>query len=1118
MSLSVNDLFNFEDLFPTYPAPSKAYDDINYYKDQEYYNVNMLKKEFNILKLDSFEAKPKRGSPLKHQEFVSKFMSPLTLNDRLIAFHALGTGKTCLSVQFAELARKINPIQNKTLVLVRGPTSKRNFMRELANVCTDGDYVPANIELKDKDSGQKRYVKLTPEQRNIRTGKLIRKSYEIETFIKFANDLSKLSNDQISKLYSDRYIIIDEAHNLRFQPKEAKVSLYDQVHRLLHTAQRVKVLLLTATPMRDKPSEIVSLLNLLLPIPKQLKIKDFDAILEDKDKLRSIFYGLVSYVRQMESNVRKIMEGTVSKKMKKIFTTRHKMKSIQNKAYNEYWAKETDKDIEEIDDANDDDEEKEGDLEGDALYEKSRQTSLMVFPDGTFGKEALANKEWVTEDSKGFWHFTTKMKEYIDKKGIDMKSRLKQLSNLSAKYAFMVDQLLKYQNEKAFVYCSFVRGSGILLFGAILEHFGFIKLNTDIFKASSEGGDEDDVTVEEKSVSEKEQFNIDVMTKNNNRFAVITGDSVSSSIADKIINSVFNHPKNTYGDYLRIILGSHVVGEGASLKAVRQLHIASPHWNNSVTEQAIGRGLRAFAHDELKPEERYIKIYRNASIFTEDDEEKESKSIDMRMYKLSEDKDIQIKKVERAMKESAVDCYLNKERNIRLDIDSDNSAACDYEKCDYTCAFVDEQEVEDNSLIEDTYNIFFANREMDMIVEKLVDFFSQKESADLLTILDHMKDHSTILIIRSLKKIIDDMTEITSKNGFKCYLKEDENLYYLTKRIDFPTSFLNSGYANIPEINPTITINDLIDRSSENFMELQIEKFKSLNYNNPQDYKEMIKLVRNIFGYEEKELFLEQFFVADKIGIKKNVELRKEYLDFFSNYIISTDEYYISFYLKPKIYYIEKDSIKNAKSFYKTNKYLSESILNDIQWKEATPEINKIFKDYLKEKREDLTSNNPYGYYAVLTEDKEQQENFGNFVFKIINLSEQKEKKTKKKKGEEDEEKEEKIIPGTKCGTGKFKIPNIIEMMFDIVYVLLKNNEEEDKFPKLKIKKRLDFEDIKDNKHFSSLSNKMKRKFEEAHNNYDWFEDVLNGIFNIELKSCAEIKSWFFDNDLYVIL
>lgn len=1116
MSLTSNDLFNFEDLFPTYPSPSKINDDINYYKDQEYYNVNMLKKEFNILKLESFESKPKLGYPLKHQEFVSKFMSPLTLNDKLIAFHALGTGKTCLSVQFAELARKINQNQNKTLVLVRGPTSKRNFMRELANVCTDGDYIPGNIELKDKDSSKKRYVKLTPEQRNIRTGKLIRKNYEIDTFIKFSNDLSKLSNDQLSKLYSDRYIIIDEAHNLRFQPREAKVSLYDQVHRLLHTAQRIKVLLLTATPMRDKPHEIVSLLNLLLPIPKQLKQKDFDNILEDKNKLRSIFYGLVSYVRQMESNVRKIMEGGVSKKMKKIYTNRHKMKSIQNKTYNEYWSQEKVKNIDDIDDSNDDDEEKEGDFEGDALYEKSRQTSLMVFPDGTFGKEAVANKEWVTEDSKGFWHFTSKMKEYIDKKGIDMKSRLKQLSNLSSKYSFIVEQLLNNQNEKAFVYCSFVRGSGILLFAAILEHFGFIKLNTDIFKASSESM-EDDVTSDEKSVSEKEQFNIDIMTRTNNRFAVITGDSVSSSVADKIINSVFNHPKNSYGDYLRIILGSHVVGEGASLKAVRQLHIASPHWNNSVTEQAIGRGLRAFAHDELKPEERYIKIYRHASIFTEDDEEKESKSIDMRMYKLSEDKDIQIKKVERAMKESAVDCYLNKKRNIRLDIDVNNSAACDYENCDYTCAYVDEQEVEDNSIIEDTYNIFFANREMDIIIEKLVNYFSDNESADLLSILDYMKEHSNILIIRSLKKIIDDMTEITSRNGFKCYLKEDENLYYLTKRIDFPTSFLNSGYANIPEIKPTITINDLIERSSENFMEIQIEKFTSLDYKSPQDYKEMIKLVRTIFGYEERELFLEQFFIADKIGIKNNVDLRKEYLDFFSNYIISTEEYYISYYLKPTIRYIEKSNIKEAKSFLKSNKYLSEDVLSTIQWKESTPEINKIFKDYLKEKREELNSN-PYGYYSVFTEDKEQQEYFGNFIFKIINLSEQKEKKTTKKKKEEEEEKEEKIIPGTKCGTGKFKIPNIIEMMFDIVYILLKNGEEEEKFPKLKIKKRFDLEDIKDNKHFTSLSNKMKHKFEEAFDNYDWFEDIINGILNIDLKSCSELKQWFFENDLYIIL
>jgi hypothetical protein len=35
------------------------------------------------------------------------------------------------------------------------------------------------------------------------------------------------------------------------------------------------VLLLTATPMRDQPSEICNLLNLLLPLNKQLNKKEF---------------------------------------------------------------------------------------------------------------------------------------------------------------------------------------------------------------------------------------------------------------------------------------------------------------------------------------------------------------------------------------------------------------------------------------------------------------------------------------------------------------------------------------------------------------------------------------------------------------------------------------------------------------------------------------------------------------------------------------------------------------------------------------------------------------------------------------------------------------------------
>lgn len=1112
--MSVNSLFNFEELFPTYPIKEK--NDLNYYPEYDFYDVNMLKKEFRLLELDVSEPKPNKGEPLKHQEFVSKFISPLTNNDRLIAFHGLGTGKTCLSVQFAELARKINKNNNKTLVLVRGQPSKRNFMRELANVCTDGDYIPMNIEIKEKGSEQKKYVKLTQEQRNKRTIKLIRKNYEIETFQKFSNDLSKISDTQISNFYSDRNIIIDEAHNLRYQPKDSKVSIYDQIHRLLHVSQRTKILLLTGTPMRDKPNEVVSLLNLLLPMEKQIKIRDFDNAIDDKNKLRDMFYGLVSYVRQMESNVKKIYEGDVSPTMKKILTSRHKMSELQNKTYNEVWTSEVedDSDIDNSEDADDNDEDG-----SQSLYTKPRHVSLMVFPDGSYGKEGIDNKTWIREDAKGFWHFTNELKNFIDMKGTDEDSRLSQLEKLSTKYAFIVRELIKHKNEKAFVYCSFVRGSGILLFGAILEHFGFDQLDTSIFNPQHEElKSEDDVTLDEKSSASQEFFNVDTIKKNRNRFAVITGNSVSPYVADRIINSLYNNPKNLYGDYLRIILGSHVIGEGSSLFAVRQLHITSPHWNNAVTKQAIGRGLRAFAHDLLPPEERYIKVYRHASVFVSDKKASDKKSIDMRMYKLSEDKDIAIKKVERAMKESAVDCFLNRKRNIRLDLDKNESEDCDYQRCNYSCAFIDKDVVNENELIDDTYNMFFADREIKVIIGKIKNLFLEIDTLDLSIIFSKLEEHSNILIIRALKYCIDNMIEFISKNGFRCFLKEDNNLYYLTKRLDFPSSYINSGYANIPEIVPSINISNLIEKSSENFMETQIDIIKNTDYED--DKAKIVKIVRTILGPIEREQFLENFFIASKLRIKKNREFRKDYLEFYSNYIYEIQDKYVSFYLKPELRYIDKNIVENAKEFYKKNNFLSDDILSTLEWKVADKELTDLFNIYVREEKERLRTN-IYGYYSVLTENKKEGSELGEFIFKLINTKELDKKKDK------DIEKESKIIPGTVCGTGStrgdkssgFGKEGLHKMLFYIVSVLLKNNEDKDEFPYIQYKssKSMTFDDIISNSIFKAQTEDVKKEIKK-HSDKKWLEEVLSGIINLSLKSCSDIKDWFIYKKLFIVL
>ena len=1107
--ITTEDLFDFEDLFVTYPTPSSQ-EKLNYYaKMGSYYDLNMRKKEFNTLKLSQTEAKPKRGLPLKHQEFVSKFLSPYTFNDRLIAFHGLGTGKTCLAVQFSELARKINKNQNKTLVLVRGPTSVKNFKRELANVCTDGAYIPQNIEKKNKETGKKYFIKLTPEQRAIKTGKLIKKNYNIETFIKFSNDLSKMTDEQIEKAYSDTIIIVDEAHNLRFQPKESKVSLYEQVYRLMHKAQRTKILLLSGTPMRNRPQEIIYLLNLLLPEKNKISVKDFENIMEDKDELHKLFYGMVSYVRQMESSVRKLFEGTVASNMQKLKTVRHKMISPQQEAYLEAWSRDTksSKKIDQIDDSNDDDEEES--TQADSLYEKSRQCSLMCFPDGSYGKEGINSKTWILTDNKGFMHFTKNLSDYIDQNGTDTENRLNMLKTLSSKYASVLRDIIEYPTEKAFVYCSFVKGSGLLLFAAILEHFGFAQLNTAIFKRDVEYEKEE--TEEEKSFQTEELFNIDVIAKNPNRFAVITGESVTSSVADKIINEVYNNSRNVYGDYLRIILGSHVVGEGASLKAVRQLHVLSPHWNNSVTDQAIGRGLRTFSHDMLSPTDRYIKIFRHASILKE--KKLLDSSIDMRMYKLSEDKDILIKRVERAMKESAVDCALNRERNIRTDLDEDDSAACDYEECDYKCALVSPNILEQRT-INDTYNLFFADNELEDIINKLTDYFGIHEGVDLVSILDQFKMHNNILILRALKIMVDDLRPVRSKSGLVCFLRESNNYYYLTRRIDYPSSIVNSGYGNLPEITPSLKIVDMISTKGEDLIETNIDKIDKLDFKDDEDEKEIIRIFKKVFTDKEREMFLENFYVAKQLGIKNKVTLRKEYLKFYGKYIADLDDIWVSFYLRPKLYYIEKDVIEDIKDEYKKTGKLSEDMLNRLVWKEGNEIVVKRFEEYEKKKREELNSNK-YGYYAIFSEDKTDEDTLGKFIFKLSKTRET----SLTEKGKVDK-RITKSLPGTKCGTGKdFGVAGLIKMNLKFVADLLRDGESKEKFPNIKHAKtkQFTFDDIFKSQVFTSQPNEVKTEIMK-HKDKEWLRDILAKIISINLMSCESISEWFVDNNLYMIV
>ena len=132
--------------------------------------------------------------------------------------------------------------------------------------------------------------------------------------------------------------------------------------------------------------------------------------------------------------------------------------------------------------------------------------------------------------------------------------------------------------------------------------------------------------------------------------------------------------KNMYGEIINVIIGSKIIVEGISLQNVQDIHILTPHWNFTVTEQALARAIRAFSHNKLEEKGNVVTvdIYLHTTIpsIVQKGEYIPSidDSIDLKMYERSEDKDISIKRVEQVIKESSIDCLVHSKSNSKENI------------------------------------------------------------------------------------------------------------------------------------------------------------------------------------------------------------------------------------------------------------------------------------------------------------------------------------------------------------------------------------------------------------------------------------------------------------------
>ena len=266
------------------------------------FNIKIAtKKEFNDTKYDGeihknikeyadelsradFELSP-------HQAFVKNFMSAQTPYNSLMLYHGLGTGKTCSAIGVCEEMRNyMKQIgTTKRIIIVASENVQDNFKLQLFDErklkLVDGVW---NIRA---CTGNKLLQEINPmNMKGITKEKVISQiknlintyylflgygqfaNYIIKT-IDYSEDVVKIKKNEITlnkktirrlrNEFDNRLIVIDEVHNIRKTEDNENKKVAINLELLVKSAENMRFVLLSATPMYNSYKEIVWLLNLM---------------------------------------------------------------------------------------------------------------------------------------------------------------------------------------------------------------------------------------------------------------------------------------------------------------------------------------------------------------------------------------------------------------------------------------------------------------------------------------------------------------------------------------------------------------------------------------------------------------------------------------------------------------------------------------------------------------------------------------------------------------------------------------------------------------------------------------------------------------------------------------
>ena len=848
------------------PKPDPNFTPYPQHNDPKFQEILFEKKEFNSnqLFLDSttkdqcnteFSIKP-------HQIVLKNFMNKESPYRSLLVYHGVGVGKTCSGLTIAENFRDTYSRKGRRILILCSKNIQIGWKKSIyspdkgTNQCTGDSFTSSEAE----------------SQRQV--NKLIKQYYEIMAYQSFSNFVKRKQNEYIKPLpddereqgkqqwiqeyFSDRLLIIDEAHNIRDDQGKDMRDAVKTIEDVLKYSNNLRLVLLTATPMYNRATEIIWMLNMMLLNDKKTLL-DYKSVFdkygelteEGKSLLEMKSKGYISYLRgenpitfplritpkylkhkngnqifplysknhdnsilfKHKTPSRNLVGGQIKApdKFKFLELFGSKLSGLQEIVYNQA--------IQNMIDST-------PDLDLDERGEKNSildnvlltQITDFVFPinkDIKDVKKELQDKTLKVEDFYG----ANGLKNSLNRKGKTFSYKKNSvpffdkdfIKSYSCKMASILDAI-DNSDGIVFVYTNFV-DSGIVPLQLMLEHNGYKRfdkrkvLSYPDYKKSLD-----------KHTCKREPISYNGLCKSDAgdefkqaTFMVIDGSTNKKELAEQL--NIVTSKNNSNGERIKIILGTVVASEGLDFKRIRSIHILDPWLHLNRIEQTIGRGIRFCSHSDLPNSNKNVLTYLHTTTLSDDRE-----TIDTSIYRYAEKKSLQIGLVETILKKNAVDRNLYENVNVissnslskvliqpaisqskKIFIDPSDKAyskVCSYMfDCDYNKDLKINYNVKLNT---DTFLESYSKNAIQNIKKKISLLYQEFNVFRLESILGLMNEYGFTyddMIYQALSEMISEKYIIYSKSKMSGYICNRGN-YYIFQPFLYEDTYLPLQYRN----------------------------------------------------------------------------------------------------------------------------------------------------------------------------------------------------------------------------------------------------------------------------------------------------------------------------------